>query len=298
MQSRINKVIHYKVLTPIQSGDLAAEIGDYKCAIANYNKAFNFLKKIDDERAKAKVQELKLQINDLISKQEESKAILMFDTWKISKTSFVKGNQCVKHLYLDKHKRTEKTPITEELQATFDHGHVFEDKLRNQDFPGGINIKDKAGNFAYFNSYTKYLLESPHQQTIYEATIIEDEVFVMCDVLVKDASGMIDIYEIKLNREINDAILDDLAIQYHVCKKRFGKKLNSFNLILRADEKGESWKVENFTNQLELKIVEIRSKIEHYKQILIDDEPKIEMGEHCEKPYPCEYINYCQVHCS
>jgi tetratricopeptide (TPR) repeat protein len=297
MQTRIDKVIFYKVTTPLQLADLATQIGDYKCALDNYKKAFNFLDKIEDERAIAKANELKGMIQELTPKKEESKAILMFDTWKLSKTSFVKGNQCVKHLYLDKHKRNEKAPISDDLQALFDQGHAFEDKLRKQDFPGGINVKEVVGNFAYFNSYTKYLLDFSSTQTIYEATIIEDEVFVMCDVLVKAENGMIDIYEIKLNREINDAILDDLAIQYHVCKKRFGKQLNSFNLILRADEKGETWKIENFKDHLDLKISEIKATIEHYKQILLGAEPTVEMGGHCMQPYKCDFLNYCKKNC-
>ncbi len=297
MQSRINKVIQYKVLTPIQSADLAYQIGDYKCALDNYSKAYNFLKNIDDERAIEKAKELEVKINDLIEIQEKSKAILLFDNWKLSKTSFVKGNQCVKHLYLDKHKRQVSTPITKELQAMFDRGHAFEHKLRNQDFPGGINIKETAGNYGYFNSYTKYLLDTPHPQTIYEATIIEEEVFVMCDVLVKDENGMIDIYEIKMNREINEAIFNDLSIQYQVCKKRFGDRLNSFNLILRADEAGETWTIEDFKERLELKTEEVNRKIVEYKQVLINEEPEIEMSEHCNVPYTCAYIDYCKNNC-
>ena len=80
-------------------------------------------------------------------------------------------------------------------------------------FPGGINVKDDVGVTAYYKSYTNYLLYQESVSTIYEATVIEDDVLVMCDVLVKDNNGMIDIHECKSSLAINDAIKNDLAIQ-------------------------------------------------------------------------------------
>ena len=47
-------------------------------------------------------------------------------------------------------------------------------------FPGGINVKDDVGVTAYFKSYTNYLLNRDYISTIYEATIIEKNVLVMC----------------------------------------------------------------------------------------------------------------------
>src|SRR5690606_19281302 len=115
----------------------------------------------------------------------------------------------------------EKTPISEEKRNLFDKGHLFEKKVREFEFPGGINIKDIVGNFAYFNSYTEYLLSNKGRQVLYEATIIENEVLVMCDILIKNMDDTIDIYEIKLNKEMNEAIMNDLSIQYWICKERF-----------------------------------------------------------------------------
>ena len=175
---------------------------------------------------------------------------MKFDKWLLTKSSFVKGNQCAKYLYLDKHKKFEKTPVSSEKQMLFNQGHFFEEMVREQDFPGGINVKEKVGNFAYFNSYSHYLLSLPTKQTIYEATIIEDQVLVMCDVLIKNEDGAIHVYEIKLNSELNDAIIADLTVQYFICKKRFASNLKSFNLILRTAGENKLWKIENLTDEL------------------------------------------------
>ena len=56
-----------------------------------------------------------------------SESIILYDTWELTKTSFVKGSQCLRCLYLDKHNKLEKTPIVEDKQAKYKKGREFED---------------------------------------------------------------------------------------------------------------------------------------------------------------------------
>lgn len=289
--------INYIDFNAIKLADLAYEIGDYKCAVDNYSKALNRLRNYQGDRMQPIMMASGIveKINEINTKIETGKAVLKFDVWKLTKSSFVKGNQCLKYLYLDKHKKQEKTPISKEKQELFNQGHTFEELVRNNEFPDGINIKDKVGNFAYFNSYTRHLINSTNRQTIYEATIIEEEVLVMCDILVKNEDGNIHIYEIKLNTELNDAIIADLAVQYTICKKRFTSNLKSFNIVLRTEDK--NWKIENLTDNLEKQVDIVISKINDYKMILQKDEPIIQMGEQCNRPYECEFIEYCKNKC-
>ncbi len=291
--------INYIDFSAIKLADLAYEIGDYKCAVDNYSKALNRLRNYQGDSMQPIMMASGIveKINEINTKIGTGKAVLKFDVWKLTKSSFVKGNQCLKYLYLDKHKKQEKTPISKEKQSIFNQGHVFEELVRNNVFPDGINIKDKVGNFAYFNSYTRHLINSTNSQTIYEATIIEEEVLVMCDILVKNEDGNIHIYEIKLNTELNEAIIADLAVQYTICKKRFASNLKSFNLVLRTEDKIKNWKIENLTSDLEKQMDNVITKINDYKMILQKDEPTILMGEHCNKPYECEFIEYCINKC-
>lgn len=292
--------ISYIDFNAIKLADLANEIGDYKCAMENYNRALNRLRNYQGDRMQPIMMAngLAEKITKLNNKIGFGKSILIFDTWMLTKSSFVKGNQCLKYLYLDKHKKQERTPISKEKQELFNQGHTFEQLVRNNAFPNGINIKDKVGNFAYFNSYTRHLINSTNRQTIYEATIIEEEVLVMCDILVKNEDGNIHIYEIKLNTELNEAIIADLAVQYTICKKRFTSNLKSFNLVLRTDNKVKNWKIVNLTDDLEKQVDNVIDKINTYKMILQkEDEPRIKMGEQCNRPYECEFIEYCKNKC-
>ena len=301
----INIITHFKRKEPmsnyinfidfkaIQLGDLANQIGDYKCACENYSKALIRLRKYqgDSMHPIMMASGLVAKIEEISKKGKYGNSILKYDVWTLSKTSFVKGNQCSRYLYLDKYKKQEKTPISQEKQILFNQGNTFEDLVRNKEFPGGVNIKDVVGNFAYFNSYTKFLLKSSKRIVIYEATIIEEDVIVMFDVLTKGEDDLIDIYEIKLSTELNEAILSDLSIQYLIAKKRFGPKLNSFNVVLRTEE---NWRITNLTDTLENFSLETKAKIEAFKQILLSKEPMIEMGLQCNKPYECEFIDYCK----
>lgn len=273
-------------LKDIKLADLANEIGDYRFANYLYARVL--------EKEALVTEELKEKLVETEKLKWDGKSILSFDGWKLSKSSYVKGNQCLKYLYLDKHKKKERTPVDEETQERFDRGHTFEDIVREQEFPGGINIKEKVGNFGYFNSYTNYLLNQPTHLTLYEATIIEDEVLVMCDVLLKSEDGFVDIYEIKSSTQANIAISNDLKLQYAVCKKRFKDKLRSFNLILRVDDDEPKWTILNRTDELVDKTALVGELTDKFKKVLNGREPEIAMGDHCNSPYKCEFIDYCE----
>ncbi len=283
----------------IKLGELAESLMDYECAIKSYSKALDRLRQYPGDRMQPMLmaQDLSERIEKAKKSLPHGASLLQFESWKLSKSSFVKGSQCHKYLYLDKYKKQEKTPLTEEKKQLFARGHQFEERVRLRDFPNGVNVKDVVGVFAYFNSYTSYLLHENKEQIIYEATIIEDDVLVMCDILKKDVSGNIDIYEIKLNKQINEAIIQDLAIQYYICSKRFGHTLNSFNVIFSKGYNADNWVIKNLQDELEEHVEETIRNIGIYKDTLQHEEPEIAMGEHCKNPYECEFIDYCKNKC-
>jgi len=285
----------FKDLGAIKLGELAFEIGDYTCALDHLFKAYNKLKDYqgDEFEMNSLMGNLSFKIKESIGRQGDGKSILLYETWKLSKSSFVRGNQCDKSLFLDKFNKLDRNPISAEKQAIFNRGHEFEDFIRRNKFPGGINVKEKVGNFFYFNSYTNYLTEDSTTKVIYEASIIEDEVLVMCDILVKNEEGKIDVFEIKLNTEINDAIKSDLAIQYTICKKRFGEQLNSFNLILRSNDENQPFNIIDVTEDVSKLTHEVETQIAHFKNVLTNQEPIISMGNQCTQPYACDFTNYC-----
>lgn len=287
--------LHYMLFSSISVGDVAYEIGDYITARQHYNKALNQLLQYQgDSMVAINVgASLRNKLASIPPSNQSGNDRLFFEKWQLSKSSYIKGNQCVKYLYLDKYNKKDATKPTPEQIALFKLGHDFEDKFRKQKFPDGINIKEKVGNFAYFNSYTKHLLKSERVTTLYEATIIEDRVMVMVDVLVKNSKGLFDFYEVKLNSELNDVIFNDLCLQYYVCKKRFGDSINSFNVVLRDPKNENNFIVKDLKEKLDESSTNISDMVNQFSRILSDKMPVVSVGSHCETPYACPFKQFC-----
>lgn len=182
----MSNYINYIEQGAIKLGDLAFEVGDFRLAYNSYSKALKTLQNYNGDRM-APIEmfgDLKEKLDFLSPKKLQTNSVLKYETWQLSKSSFVKGEQCVKYLFLDKHKKRERTPFDKKKLKLFKQGHKFEDSFRDTEFPDGINIKEKVGNFAYFNSYTNFLIKYLPERPLYEATIIEDDVLIMCDVLI------------------------------------------------------------------------------------------------------------------
>ena len=149
-----------------------------------------------------------------------------------------------------------------------------------------------ASKWGYFFSYTNFLLNHNPAITLFEATVIVDDILVMVDVLDKDKDGNLDFYEIKLNSEITEGILWDLSVQYYVVKKRFGNNVRSFSVVLRVGE--DDWQAVELKERLEEKLEETGTTGIEFLQLLeTATEPAIPMGGHCDLPYSCDYKEYC-----
>jgi hypothetical protein len=272
---------------------------DYKLSLLNYKKA---IKKLKEYKGINKyplhlIGLLEEKITKIDTNQKDKNNVqssLDYQNWNLSKSSFVKGKQCVKYLYLDKHKKKERTPPTQKTLELFEKGHQFEDLFREQNFENGINVKENLGfNFGYFPSYTDFLFSTNTQITLFEATFVENDILIMCDVVDKIGENLYDFYEIKSHTHMQEVIWNDLAIQYFICKQKFGEAaINTFNVVLR-DENNEG-KIIDAKNELEGRIGNINSLIQKFKTILASEEPKIEMGEHCLLPYRCDFMEYCE----
>ncbi len=279
----------------IDLADVAFEIGDIELSAKLYQDALTKLRQYNgDSMAPA------YMASSLVKKIAKTKQImnnevpiLKKEYWKLSKGSYIKGLQCHKYLYLDKYKKNKRTPPSKEKLSSFEKGHSFEDHFRKTVFPIAVNVKEKLGtNFNYLNSYTKYLFSSLPDIILYEGTIIENEILVMTDVIRKNNNDSYDFYEIKSHETLNDVIWNDLSIQYYVNKSRFGNKINTFNIVLRKNE--NDWQIIDLKEQLEDRIIGIETKINKLKSIVgCVDEPNIKMSNHCNSPYECEFINYC-----
>src|ERR1035437_473412 len=131
----------------------------------------------------------------------------------ISKSSFIKGIQCDKQLYLYKYHYNLMDEISESQQVIFDRGHDVGD-LAQQLFPGGNKATEDPRKPAQAIERTTELIEVG-VRVIYEAAFVFDEVLVIADIMVWDGEKW-NIYEVKSSTKLSDTYYQDAAIQYYV----------------------------------------------------------------------------------
>lgn len=217
----------------------------------------------------------------------------------LSKSTFIKGDQCLKQLYLYKKRYFLRDKIPRERIAKFRRGTNIGILARDL-FPGGIDVSPKSpSQYQQSVQQTTQLIDNG-QTTIYEATFQYDGVLVMLDILHKDKNGW-KAYEVKSSKSINETYIKDAALQFHVIANA-GINLTDFHLIHVNTSyifNGELDLHQYFTFHPVLKkCMElspyIEKKIQEEKEILTRiHSPDIPVGKHCFTPYDCDFIGHC-----
>lgn len=133
----------------------------------------------------------------------------------ISKSSFLKFEQCPKAFFLHKHFPYLRDKLSTEKQLTFKRGHEI-GYLAQSLFPGGTDISKITRNSAEGLEETKKRLEAGEKH-LYEACFLFEETLVIVDLLVKTETGYV-AYEVKSSLRISDTYVKDACLQYYIVK--------------------------------------------------------------------------------
>lgn len=220
----------------------------------------------------------------------KSKIALMTTTYDLSKSTFIRGKQCEKSLFLNKYEKKSKDKLAPERKALFQAGREFENNFRST-LGKGVNLSDKLKwDFQFYPYFTKFLLEQK-EQLIFEAGFIFDRILVLVDVLQRNQDGSSTIYEVKNSSKIKEVHYMDMALQYYVIKETL-KDIKAFNIVIRDNNQG--FMIVDIKNELIKRINDLNSDIIQFKKILVSKElPQIAMGNHCNFPYECDFKGYC-----
>jgi hypothetical protein len=220
----------------------------------------------------------------------------------LSKSTFVKGNQCIKALYLNRFHKNLRDEMDESQEAIFTRGTNV-GLLAQQLFPGGVDMSpEDYTQFPKSAVQTKAEIEKG-TKTIYEAAFIYDEVLAALDILAKDESGW-KAYEVKSSTGVTDTYILDAALQYYLISNS-GIKLKDFFIvhINNQYEKNGALDVNQlFTKQSILQeVLELQEfipqKIKELKAVLKGKQtPKMDIGPHCSNPYGCDFMGHCWKH--
>ena len=132
----------------------------------------------------------------------------------ISKSTFIRGMQCEKSMYLHRHHPELRDEISEEQQAVFTRGTNI-GILAQELFPGGVNVQpDDRSQFKEAIEKTKQLIRSG-EKVIYEAAVQHKNTLAFIDILVKEGTGW-HIYEVKSSSSVNEVHVLDAAFQLNL----------------------------------------------------------------------------------
>ncbi len=217
----------------------------------------------------------------------------------LSKSTFIRGNQCLKSLYLNKKRPFLRDRMPKERLIVFQRGHKV-GELAQGLFPGGVNMSPghpAAFRKALVNTQEKIKEGFP---VIYEAAFQHDQVMIFLDILVHTGSGW-HAYEVKSSGGISDTYLLDAALQYHVITGT-GIKLSGISLVHinkeyilgdEVDPKG-LFKIIDVTEEALSRREYVTEQIIREKEALgLEHSPKVEVGPHCREPYDCDFLGHC-----
>lgn len=220
----------------------------------------------------------------------------------LSKSTFIRGLQCEKSLYLYKHNYNLRDGISTQLQAIFNQGTNV-GLLSQQLFPYGVDASS-SDHFKIQESVlkTKEFIDRG-ESIIYEATFQYNGVLVALDILVNDNEGW-KAYEVKSSTSISETYINDTAIQYYAITNS-GIELKDISIVYINNQylkKGdidvqELFTVESVLDKVKAVVSIIPNQIESFKRLIAQDSaPDIDIGIHCSIPYGCDFKGHCWKH--
>lgn len=221
---------------------------------------------------------------------------------RLSKSSFIRGVQCEKMLYLDKHHSDLREESSVSKEAIFEQGTNV--GLLAQDlFKGGYDASpDDYSRISKSLINTQKAIENG-ESIIYEATFEFNGLLSAIDILVKE-NNQWKAYEVKSSTSVSDTYVIDAAVQYYTIVNS-GLELSDISLVLINSEYVRKSEID--LNDF-FKIISVKNEVLNQQSILPDkidflkntinkkEIPTKNIGVHCNEPYDCDFKAHCWKH--
>ena len=217
----------------------------------------------------------------------------------LSKTSFIKGLQCPKQLWLYKHHPEWRDPVSPHLQALFETGHAIGEQATAL-FPGGQLVPCEQTPVQAQVATTRSWI-GPGVGTLYEAAFLEQNVFARVDILHRGPEGW-ELYEVKSSTRLRKVYLQDVALQAWVLQQA-GLVLSKVGLVL-LDQPPHPWATSapprfvthDLTGEVQALQTFIQAEIVTLQGMLQRGGcPAVATGPQCSRPYRCQFHGHCHT---
>ena len=214
----------------------------------------------------------------------------------LSKSKIIAGLQCPKRLWLQVH-RLDLLEQSAQTQQSYDIGNEL-GRVAQALYPGG-----KLIGHVYEPSKavaeTKNSLFGFSQNPLFEAAFSHKDVLVRVDLVFNEIGGL-RVVEVKSASSVKGYYLKDCAIQSWVIENA-GYPLKQFELahvnssfVYQGDGDYQGLLIyKNITEQIEPFKPLVKDWVVSIKNVLDAEMPDIQIGNHCYKPFACQFNNYC-----
>ena len=218
----------------------------------------------------------------------------------LSKSTYIKGLQCEKALYMQKKHPYLRDKLSIEQRAKFQRGTDV-GVLAHDYFPGGIDMSPASpSQFPKKAEETRQNLSNPEVKVMYEAVFQYNDTLIMLDMLVRDGDRWTAI-EVKSSLRLSDTYYNDAALQYYVLHG-CNVPLSDFKLMyLNADylkdneiDVKQLFKLESVMDYVMEREDFVAKNVERLKQVVaLPHSPLVNIGTQCNDPYPCDFQGHC-----
>jgi hypothetical protein len=212
----------------------------------------------------------------------------------LSKSRILIHRQCPKRLWLQIHQP--KLAVDDaDATARFATGNLVGDLARSL-HPNGVLIESE--NLSQALADTASALQGK-RRPLFEATFQAGGVLVRADLLLPVRGGF-DLVEVKSSSSVKDYHLEDAAIQAWVAgkaglpvKRTKIAHIDTAFVYQGDDDYHGLFANEDISDSVAACAKSIPKWIKAAQRTLAGDEPEVEPGEQCHKPFPCPFSDYC-----
>ena len=218
----------------------------------------------------------------------------------LSKSTYIKGEQCPKALYMYKKHPYLRDKLSLEKRAKFKRGTDVGILARTY-FPGGVNMTPTTPSlFGKMFEKTMQNLNDPNVNVMYEAIFIHNDTLIMLDILVRDGDKWRAI-EVKSSMSLNETYYHDASLQYYVLKG-CNVPISDIELMYINSDYERNGNIDvkqlfvfkSVKDFAENELENIDKKVNELKDVVnLSNAPKINIGTQCFTPYTCEFRGHC-----
>lgn len=215
----------------------------------------------------------------------------------LSKTKIAAFEQCSKRLWLQiRRPELHGTKVGADIRIA---GGKEVGMAARALHPAGILIEAKPDMQAALLA-TSAAMKDINTSVLFEATFEHEGVLVRVDILQRDGKDGWQVGEVKSSTRRKDYHLSDLATQIWVLlnngvsiSEAAIRHINNQFVLKEANEYESLFTEASSMDDIEVLIGNRSEIVVEAKRVLSGSEPDKAMGDHCQKPLPCEFQDYC-----